>query len=144
LCAVRSENIPPSPLPPARQVCDYTTITGARWGSVGITSRARMAILPTHPAWRNATTYVVAVTAAYANTEFTLTPRLGDDPVTLSSGSPITDTTAAAGAAFYYRILAPANASVVTVQAMPYSGDIRLCVRAEGEEKEIGAAYVHS
>jgi hypothetical protein len=121
----------PAPGTGTQQVCESTTIVGARWGSAGNTARARVSIPATHAYWRNGTNYVLAITAAYPGTEFTITPRLGNDAVTISSGSPINDKASAAGATFFYRVIAPANASFLTIQAMPYSGDIKLVVCAD-------------
>lgn len=112
-------------------VCDYTAVMGVRWGTVGVTARARLTIPGTSPFWTSGATYIIAVSAAYAGTEFRLTPRLGSDPVTLSSGSPITDVAGAANTTLFYRVIIPPGAASVTLQAFPYTGDVQVYVCAD-------------
>lgn len=120
--------VPDGPLHAAS--CDYTTVEGVRWGSVGVTSRARLTIPGTSPWWAPGT-YILAVTAAYPGTEFMVTPRLGSDPVTLAAGSPITDVAGAPNTTLTYRVFVSPNTSVVTLQAFPFSGDIVMYVCAD-------------
>ena len=110
--------------------CDYTKIDFI-WSTVGVTSRARLSIPASSPLWGQGSTFIIAVTAAYPNTDFVITPRVGDDGVTLSTSSPITDVAGPRDSTLYYRVLVNTNASVVTLQAFPYSGDVVVYVCAD-------------
>ena len=87
-------------------------------------------LAPSDRAWAVGTTYVIAVTAAYHDTDFTITAVAAGQPLTLSSGTPITDYLSPApgstSLALYYRLLVPAGVGALTVQGMPVDGDIAM------------------
>ena len=86
-------------------------------------------LAPTDKAYATGTTYVIAVTAALPDSDFTITAVSYDQPLTLASGTPVTDTVggpAGSGipSSLTYRVLVPAGATSVTLQAVPQDGDV--------------------
>ena len=129
---------------PGAAPCDYTRAVAStvQWAAPALSAyRNKLVISGNDARWVLGTTYVFAVTAAIAPTDFTITAFLTGTPLTLTAGAPMTDIVAplpAPGAAapalptalFYSALIAAASAGVggVTIQVTPYDGDVVVAV----------------
>lgn len=110
--------------------CDFLRPTNGTFGWAARPAnpyRTSLRLASTEPGWVGGTTYVIAVTAAVPDTDFTITTVAAGQPLTLSSGTPTTDILDAGipgASALFYRLLVPTGAVAMTLQGMPVDGDV--------------------